>query len=157
MRCSRTPSCSEISLDEAMLSERCLGFLGDRNARRRSCRPDRGGCWHGCWIDARLVPMAMLLALPLPFVGMAGALQGLLNAAEALPGAGSARADRPGRGDGDWDRDGVARCRSMGSGRAADVRFAAGCDRADRCRRMAAAACLPMVLGMVAGDVSACR
>jgi O-antigen/teichoic acid export membrane protein len=40
-----------------------------------------GSGWMLAWMlsDARLVPMALLLALPLPFVGMGGALQGLLT------------------------------------------------------------------------------
>ncbi len=40
-----------------------------------------GSGWLLAWMldDARLVPMALLLALPFPFVGMGGALQGLLT------------------------------------------------------------------------------
>ena len=40
-----------------------------------------GSGWLLAWMldDARLIPMALLLALPLPFVGMAGAVQGLLT------------------------------------------------------------------------------
>ncbi len=40
-----------------------------------------GSGWLLAWMldDARLVPMALLLALPLPFVGMGGALLGLLT------------------------------------------------------------------------------
>ena len=40
-----------------------------------------GSGWLLAWMldDPRLVPMALLLALPLPFVGMGGALQGLLT------------------------------------------------------------------------------
>ncbi len=40
-----------------------------------------GSGWILAWMlkDARLVPMALLLAVPFPFVGMGGALQGLLT------------------------------------------------------------------------------
>jgi len=66
------------SLDEAMLSSAVWASSAIGCA---AAVVQAGSGWLLAWMldDARLVPMAMLLALPLPFVGMAGALQGLLT------------------------------------------------------------------------------
>ena len=64
--------------------------------------------------DPRMVPMALLLALPFPFVGMGGASAGIADASETIPRFGRADADRTGRGHGGRRRAGGSGTRAHG-------------------------------------------
>ena len=66
------------AIDDEQLSSAAWASLG---AGCAAAVVQAGSGWLLAWMlnDSRLVPMALLLAVPLPFVGMGGAMQGLLT------------------------------------------------------------------------------